>query len=175
MMRSADFVLAVVPPALAIVLQVFPIPSDRYIDAKARELQVRAGLPLPAADMILGNTKGALALAAFAPTVMSFILSPIALIYDLDDFGEWLSLLLCLATLLVIVIASSLTRFTPFELSTTRLRLFLMPRILMPFTWTGVINAVIYVTNLILIILAIAKLRGVLPHLTFFHGSAATP
>lgn len=172
-MKLADLVIAAVPPALAILLQLFPIPSDRYLDNAARERQRRGGLPLEAGDMILGTVKGALSIAAFVPTMMSLILSSMALLYDRDDFAEWLSLWVCLGMVVVVVLTSCLTRFAPFELETTRLRLLFMPRVLLPMTWAQVINWVIYGTNLILVALAVAKFFECLPHLTFFHSSDA--
>jgi hypothetical protein len=168
-MKAADLVFALVPPALAILLQRFPIPSENYLAAKAKERQQQGKLKADVTPMILETTKGALAMASFVPTVVSFVVSAWALIYDRPDLREYGTILLVLFLGIGIVAASWLTKSGPFELSTRLLR--------RPFggrasSWNGVnvINLTIYAVNLLLIALALAKWFDRLPLLTFMHG-----
>src|ERR1700730_8323586 len=157
-MTRPDFVFAVLPPALAILLQWFPLPPDKYLAAKAAERQAKAKLAPEASAMILETAKGALADASFAPTFVSFIVSAYALVYDRPDVREYALLLIVFALVIGVSAASRLSRYAPFELSTTRLRV-LLPfkrNLLLPVTWTGVINCAIYGINGLLIVLAVA-------------------
>lgn len=175
-MTLPDVVFAALPPALAILLQRFPLPTDKYLAAKASERQAKAKLPPEASDMILETAKGALAVASFAPTLVSSIISAYALLYDRPDVREYALILLVSAIVIGLLAVSQLSRYAPFELSTTRLRVPLpfKRNILLPITWTGVINWAIYGINGLLIVLAVAKYFGRLPSLNWLQsGSGA--
>jgi hypothetical protein len=169
-MKFSDFLFALVPPALAVLLQLCPIPSDKYLDQTSRSRQRKEQLPDEAAAVINGSTQGALAIASFVPTFLSFLVSAYALVYDQDDVREYALILFLLAILVIIVMARGLMGSDPFELGTMRLRAPFGIKKFLPITCLTAINVAIYGTNGLLIGLAILRWLGYLPHLTFLHS-----
>jgi hypothetical protein len=168
-MKLPDFIFALAPPILAIVLQYFPLPSDRYLAQAAAVRQQKAGLAEPVKAMLLGMTQGSLAIAAFAPTLVSALVSAYALVYDRPDVAEYASMLLLLAIILGIVMASGLGGYEPYQLATDKLKAPFGIKKFLPFTCVTAINSTIYGVNVILILLAVAKFTGRLPLLHFLH------
>jgi hypothetical protein len=79
-MTGLELALSCAPPALAILLQLFPIPNDRWIASQAGSAAASHGLPGPAATVIRETTRGSITISSMAPTIVAYITGAFALL-----------------------------------------------------------------------------------------------
>jgi hypothetical protein len=84
-MDFSDLILAVVPPALAIAVDVFGIPSDKYLAAQGAAEQKKHSLPSSAATVITQTAKGAVSLSSMTPTLIAFVTSVFVIFHNEPD------------------------------------------------------------------------------------------
>lgn len=162
-MIFSEFVFAAVPPALAIAIEGFSLPSGDYLKAKAVERQKLAALPEAASDMIHQMSMGAVSMSSIAPTLITLVTTvfaifgtePNAVFYD---FG-----CVVFAILMTLCVVKLLSKYGPYELTTNLIKLPFKMKIrnshYLPVTRAKVLHWGIYLTNALLIVASIAVYR----------------
>ena len=70
-MTNLELALSCAPPALAILLQLCPIPNDRWIRSQAASATTSHGLPGAATTVIRETTRGSITISGMAPTIVA--------------------------------------------------------------------------------------------------------
>lgn len=159
-MEIGDFCLAVIPPALAIAIEVLNPCNERYFAAQAsRVVATKIGRvtgPCTAqvdqarelAEIALKTSMlGAASIAGLAPTIVSFVLSAITVFFAVEKPFPWLTGLAVIAILTVLLVLVTISGKTVFDLESDRLVVFGRPTICATrfFSW------LIYLTNAVVI------------------------
>lgn len=160
MMENKEFVVAILPPALAIAIELLNPFNGRYFEKAANEI-IRDDLPQPDASqaelqqliamvkIVLGPAMtGAASIAGLAPTLVAFIMTCVAVVYFIDDTFYWFVGLIVIGVLLALSMAVVASTRSPLQMETRPLRAFGRP-LLLP---TSLFSWLIYVTNAIVIL-----------------------
>lgn len=164
-MKPSDLVLACGPPLLAILIQLFPIPNDRWLAREASNAQSTRRFPLAAATVIRETAKGAVAVAGLTPTLISYLTGAFALFATTaenhpDFVGIYLCVVIGFGAVALVAIALLLGR-TLFGIASSGIRI---PILHFGPTPARLLGWIVYLLNGLLIVLAILIYTGRLPH-----------
>jgi hypothetical protein len=165
--ETKDFVLAVIPPALAILLEAFTPFTARFFAGQANQIVGSEIGPVASEtckeqiEQLISTTKlllahsmaGASSLAGLAPTFVSFIVSGFAIFVVISNPYWWLLGFAIAFLVLAILIQRILSGRSLFELETTKVTALNRPP-------TCFISLLIYVTNIVLIAAALSIYLG---------------
>jgi hypothetical protein len=166
-MKVSDLVLSCGPPLLAIAMQMFPIPNDRWLGQAAADEQAKRHFPDAAKTSIKETARGALAVAGLGPTVISYATGAYALFMttaeERKDLLNIYLFVVIITALVAIVGVGLLLGKSLFRVATGGIRIPLIGFGPTPATCLGVI---VYVLNGLLIALAVSLYKNWLPE---FH------
>lgn len=172
-MTQADFIFATITPLLAIALQRWSFPNDAYLEGKANAYAEELRPPHPttgaaqtegpaeaARGIISLSSKGAVAMASVAPTLVSSVVSAFALVNGRSDTWVYMLIIFLVGALGAIWGISKMHAFGPLEIASYGIKFRVGQR---TFTRADVIAWITYVINAALIVLAMLIYWGVLP------------
>src|ERR1700677_2191326 len=122
-MTQDDFIFAVVPPVLAIALQLFTFPADRTIDRAADQLKGRYGISDIVAKGVAELAKGAVTIAGVAPTFVSLALTICVLSREENNAPLFVVIALTFTIILVLLVLNVSTKRSIYEVQTTKIPL----------------------------------------------------
>jgi hypothetical protein len=163
-MTLLELIQNCVPPGLAIVLQKYPIPSDRWIETQAADAKRAKELSDAATRTVRETARGTVAVSSMAPTIVSYMTSA----YTLTS-NTWSGAIGYLAIYVVVIVIGILSGIFVYNLVSGRsAEAIAIDKLQIPILHFGpkrttTLSLVVYTLNGFLILLSVLIYRNVLP------------